>query len=264
MRHSLSPLLHNAAFGEMGLDWVSVAFEVEQGRLPEALAGMRSLGIAGLSVTHPHKDAAARAVDECSELAGRLGAVNCVTLRDGKLVGDSTDGDGFLLALRRGAEFDPDGRRCAVIGAGGAARAVVLSLAQAGASEIAVINRTRERATDAVRLAGEAGRYGSESDIASADLVVQATPLGMIGRSEELAVGPDVFRPGQLAVDLVYQPAATVFLKAASESGARTLGGLGMLVHQAALAIEKWTGTSAPVEKMWEVARAVTDGSTGE
>lgn len=259
VRHSLSPLIHNAAFDAMDLDWVSVAFEVPKGQLPEALEGMRALGIVGLSVTHPHKDAAARAVDERSELARRLAAVNCVTLRDGKLVGDSTDGDGFLLALRRGADFDPQGRRCVVIGAGGAARAVVLSLAQAGASEVVVVNRTPERAESAAQLAGAAGRPGSAREIEGAQLVVHATPLGMIGRVEELAVEPDVFRPGQLAVDLVYQPAVTPFLKAATDRGARTLGGLGMLVHQAALAIERWTGRPAPVEKMWDAALAAVD-----
>jgi len=251
--------LHNAAFGAMGLDWVSVAFEVPQGRLPEALSGTRALGIVGLSVTHPHKDSAARTVDEQSELARTLGAVNCVTLRDGKLMGDSTDGEGFLRALRRGAGFDPEGRCCVVVGAGGAARAVVLSLARAGASDVVVVNRTRERALGAARLAGDVGRVGSERDIEDADLVVQATPLGMVGSSAEPAVEPGVFRPGQLAVDLVYRPADTPFIHAAQERGARTLGGIGMLVHQAALAIEKWTGAEAPVETMWEAALAAGD-----
>ena len=117
--HSLSPLLHNAAFDALGLDWVSVAFPVRPGPAAAALAGMRALRIAGLSVTMPHKEGAFAAVDDTTDVARRLGAVNCVSRRDGALVGDSTDGAGFLAALRRGAGFDPGAKRCLVIGAGG-------------------------------------------------------------------------------------------------------------------------------------------------
>src|ERR1019366_3144543 len=154
--HSLSPLLHNAAFDALGLDWVSVAFPVGAGSTAAALEGMRAMKIAGLSVTMPHKEQAYEAMDETTEVARRLGAVNCVTWRDGALVGDSTDGEGFLAALRRAAGFDPEARRCLVIGAGGAARA--------GA---------------AAALAGKVGRVGSGVDVVDAELVVQATPLGM-------------------------------------------------------------------------------------
>src|SRR5579864_7589882 len=133
--HSLSPRLHNAAFDALGLDWVSVAFPVRAGMTAAALTGMRALEIVGLSVTMPHKEAAFDAVDEATDVARRLGAVNCVTRRDGALVGDSTDGAGFLAALRRAAGFDPRGRRCLVIGAGGAARAVIVALADSGAEE---------------------------------------------------------------------------------------------------------------------------------
>ena len=118
--HSLSPLLHNAAFAVLGLDWVSVGFTVRAGQAAVALAGIRALGIAGLSVTMPHKEAALAAVDEASTVARRLGALNCVTLRDGRLLGDSTDGQGFIDALRRGGGVDPAGRRCVVLGAGAA------------------------------------------------------------------------------------------------------------------------------------------------
>ncbi|MGD0320766.1 MAG: shikimate dehydrogenase [Acidimicrobiales bacterium] len=284
VEHSLSPLIHNAAFDAMGLDWVSVAFRVVAGGVPEAFSGMRALGIAGLSVTTPHKDAAAASVDELSELARRLGAVNCVTRRDGLLFGDSTDGEGFVQALRRGCGFDPSGARCVVVGAGGAARAVVVALAEAGATEVAVVNRTPTRALQAATLAGDAGRVGSPSDVPGADLVVQATSLGMAGlpsgqgSGEEsetsgavrrlrdapeggcvaMPVDPDLLRDGQLVAELVVNPLVTPFMEAAEAHGARTFGGLGMLVHQAALAIERWTGEPAPVEAMW---RAVTGRS---
>ncbi|MGO9341469.1 MAG: shikimate dehydrogenase [Acidimicrobiales bacterium] len=257
--HSLSPLLHQAAFDALGLDWVSVAFRVPQGKTADALSAMRALGIAGLSVTMPHKAEAALLVDELTPLAERLGAVNCVVNRDGRLLGESTDGAGLVRALRRGAGFDPSGRRCVVIGAGGAARAAVVALAEAGAAEVVVVNRTRAHADAAAALAGPLGGVGGPDAVGSADLVVQATPVGMVGAARDGSPGgpPDYarfFHPGQVVMDLVYVPALTPVLLAAAERGAGTLGGLGMLVHQAAIAIEHWTGRPGPVEQMWSVA----------
>lgn len=252
IRHSLSPRLHNAAFDALGLDWVSVAFEVASGQAAAALEGARALGLAGLSVTMPHKEPVAAAVDERTEVAERLGAVNCVTVVDGRLVGDSTDGEGFLLALRRATGFDPSGRRCLVIGAGGAARAVVLALAEAGAAEVSVLNRDGARAEVAATLAGARGRVAAPADLGEAELVVQATPVGMEGSA---ALHPLVdagrLHAGQVVYDIVYLPAVTELLQAAHAAGARAVGGLGMLVHQAALALERWTGADVPVEPMW-------------
>ena len=257
--HSLSPLLHNAAFDALGLDWVSVAFPVAAGALADALAGLRALGIVGLSVTMPHKGEAALLMDESTDVAARLGVVNCITHRGGRLVGDSTDGAGFLAALRRGVGFDPDGRRCVVVGAGGAARAVVLALAGAGAAQVVVVNRSAEHARTAAALAGPCGSVGTTDDIAGAELVVQATPVGMAGAGAAgLAFDPGLVHGGQVVADLVYHPLVTPLLAAAGERGATTVGGLGMLVHQAALAIERWTGCEAPVEQMWEAARSAT------
>lgn len=252
VRHSLSPLLHNAAFDALGIDWVSVAFEVRGEDAAAALAGVRALGLRGLSVTTPHKEEAARAVDECSALATRLGAVNCVSVEGGRLVGDSTDGAGFLAAVRRGLGFEPEGRRCAVVGAGGAARAVVVALAGAGASEVVVVNRHLGRAQQAAALAGPAGRAGRAEDLQRAELVVHATPVGLgDGRALHPLVEGARFRPGQSVVDLVYHPARTALLEQAGAQGAAVANGLGMLVHQAALAVERWTGRVAPVEAMW-------------
>jgi shikimate dehydrogenase len=255
--HSLSPQLHNAAFRAMGLDWVSVAFPVPAGAAAAALTGVRALGIAGLSVTMPHKQAAYAAVDELTDVARRLGAVNCVTRRGDALIGDSTDGEGFLIALRRATNVDPAGARCLVIGAGGAARGIVLALASAGAAEVVVINRTLANAQYAAALAGPAGRVGSPDDVAGADLVVQATPVGMAGHGgpDTLPVDPSSFRAGQVVADLVYHPLDTLFLEAAAARGAKTVSGLGMLVHQAALSLERWTGRPVPAEAMWEEAQ---------
>jgi shikimate dehydrogenase len=258
--HSLSPRLHQAAFESLGLDWVSVGFPVEPGGAGTALRGALALGIAGLSVTMPHKADAAGAVDELTPLASRLGAVNCVSFVEGRMIGDSTDGAGLIRALERDAQFDPVAKRCVVIGAGGAARAAVAALADAGAAEVVVVNRTEARAEEAARLAGPAGRTGTIEDIEAADLAVHATPYGMVGNREGLGIAPveviaEVFRSGQVVMDLVYVPRWTPILEAAAERGATTAGGLGMLVFQAAVALEHWTGIPAPVEAMFEAAQ---------
>jgi shikimate dehydrogenase len=262
--HSLSPLLHNTAFAVLGLDWVSVAFPVPSAGAVAAVEGLRALGVRGMSVTMPHKAAVAAAVDELTAIAERLGAVNCVLRRGDRLVGDNTDGAGFVESLRHGVGLDPSGRRCLVVGAGGAARAVVLALAGAGAAEVVVVNRTPERAAAAAALAGPRGRVGTAADASQADLVVEATPAGMDGvaRVEPLVDGASL-GPGQVAADLVYHPPVTPWLAAASASGATTLGGLGMLVHQAAAQISAWTGMASPVGAMWDAARRATGAAPG-
>jgi shikimate dehydrogenase len=281
IRQSLSPLLHNVAFAQLGLKWVSVPFEVAAGQAGAALEGMRALGIVGLSVTMPHKAAVAALVDVRSDTATRLGAVNCVINRDGKLRGANTDGAGFLASLERAAGFDPRGKRCLVIGAGGAARAVAVALADAGASDIAVVNRTLARGAEVAAMAGSVGRVAEpqgEEGVAQAELVVNATPIGMqgdgaapvgaggaggaagsAGAHEEGAwpVAPTLLHDGQVVVDLIYAPRPTPWLAAAAAKGATTVDGLGMLVHQAAAQIELWTGLPAPVDVMWKAAALV-------
>jgi shikimate dehydrogenase len=230
---------------------------------------MQRAGITGLSVTMPHKAEVAGLVDQRSEVARQLGAVNCVHRLDETLFGTNTDGEGFVSSLFRGAGFDPAGRRCLVAGAGGAARAVVLALARAGAAGVAVVNRTHDRAVEAAALAGDRGTVvPNESKavaeaVTSAALVVNATPLGMAGvdsrASEESPpwiVFPSLLGPGQIAADLVYVPRPTRWLREASVAGARVLDGLGMLVHQAAAQLIIWTGAEPPVEAMWHAAEA--------
>lgn len=262
VRHSLSPLIHNAAFAAAGLDWAYLAFEVADGDAVGALTGARSLGIDGLSVTMPHKTAVARAVDERSVDAEVLDAVNCVVRRGDRLRGENTDGGGFLDALRLDEGIDPSGRTCVVLGAGGAARAVVHALGGAGAASVVVVNRTADRAERAAALAGTVGSVGGADAIDGADLVVHATPLGMAHRpgasvdAVELPVDPARLGIGQIVVDLVYQPALTPLLIAARERGAVTVGGLGMLIHQAAHAFRLWTGEDPPLEAMSAAAVA--------
>ena len=251
VRHSLSPVIHNAAFAACGLDWVFLACEVPEGRVPEALAGAVALGVEGLSVTMPHKAAVAAVVDELSGTARLLGAVNCVARHGERLVGHSTDGDGFVDALAAEAGWSPAGARCVVLGAGGAAKAVVLALADAGAAEVAVVNRTPRNAVAAAALAGARGRLAEPGEVGDFDLVVNATPLGMTGRrGAPMPLDPQLLQPGRLLVDLVYEPAETALLAAARERGVRAFNGVRMLVHQAARAFELWTGRDAPTDAM--------------
>jgi shikimate dehydrogenase len=263
--HSLSPVIHNAAFRSAGLDWVCVALPVGAGDAVAAARAMRSLGIRGMSVTMPHKSDILVALDELSDVAARLGSVNCVTLRDGRLVGDNTDGDGFLGGLRDDFGLDPDGAHCVVLGAGGAARAVVLALARAGAASVRVVNRTAARAERAAALAGAVGSVGGAHDVASADLVVNATPVGMADTSSDgrAAVPVDVglLREGQIVAELVYHPAVTPLMRAADAVGARTANGVSMLVHQAGVAFTNWTGVAAPLDAMVVAARRALDPS---
>jgi shikimate dehydrogenase len=252
IRHSRSPEILNAAFAAVGLDWVYVAYEVADGHASEAIEAMRTIGLAGLSVTMPHKTAVAahlaegRHGDSLSATAARLQAVNCVAWDDGRLVGHNTDGEGFVASLRADAGFDPAGRRCVVVGAGGAARALVVALADAGASDVAVQNRTPERAAAAADLAGPVGRVATPHDVTEADLVVNATSVGMDGRSSPFDA--DQLHDGQLVADIIVEPVRTPLLAAAEARGVTTLGGLGMLARQAAVAFELWTGQDAPVE----------------
>jgi shikimate dehydrogenase len=254
VRHSLSPVVHNAAFRSLDLDWAYLAFEVPAGAVPEAVAGVRALRLEGLSVTMPHKADTARAVDRLSPAAAALEAVNTVVRQGDVLLGDNTDGAGFLDAVRLDEGFDPAGRRCVVVGAGGAARAVLRALAGVGAAEVVVVNRSVATAEAAVALAPGVARVGPPEAVAEAELVVNATPVGMW--EGELPVDPALLGPGQVVVDLVYDPPVTALLDAARRAGAVAVGGVGMLVHQAAHQFRLWTGAEPPLEVMSAAALA--------
>jgi shikimate dehydrogenase len=261
--HSLSPTLHNAAFDAVGLDWVYVAFPVPRGRAAEAVAAVPALGLAGFNVTMPHKEDVAAACDELTPDAAALRSVNTVVARPGgRTLGDSTDGPGFLDALADEG-IAVAGRPVLVVGAGGAARAVVLALGRAGAS-VTVAARRPEAAESAAGLApgaravplgalapagpSSAARSGAVDPAAFA-LVVNATPLGMSG-GDPLPVDPESLHSGQAVVDLVYHPADTPLLTAGRARGAHAVNGLGMLLHQAARSFTLWTGRPAPLDAM--------------
>ena len=259
VRHSLSPLLHNTAFESLGLDWVYVALDVAPGAAPDALAAMRTLGIAGFSVTMPHKEAVAEGCDDITADAAALRAVNCVVNDGGRLVGHNTDGDGFVAALAAELDLRPTGLRCVVLGAGGAARSIGLALARHGAAQVAIVNRTIERAEDAAALFPEVALVVRPDAVAGVisdcDLIVNATSVGMgaqIGAEGLDAVPFDtsLIAPHHTVVDIVYRPLLTPLLVQAQERGARTANGVSMLIHQAAIAFTLWTGHEAPVATM--------------
>lgn len=253
--HSLSPALHNAAYEAAGLNWSYVAFQVQRGRAAEAVDAMRNLGIRGLSVTMPHKEAVVEAADAVSPAVRALGAANCLELDDeGQVTAHNTDGDGFVNSFERAGESIAR-KSVAVIGAGGAARSVIEACGRAGAASVMVINRSPERAEVAAALAGDAGSVVGPEAVAEADVVVNATPLGM-AESPGMPIDPNLLSSSQTAIDLVYHPLETPWLHACRLRDLRTESGLMMLLHQAAIQFTLWTGVEAPIEAM---ARAYTE-----
>jgi shikimate dehydrogenase len=253
IRHSRSPAIHNAAFAAAGLDWAFVAFEVPVGLGRDAVKAVHTLGLGGLSVTMPHKQDAAWACDELTPEATALGVVNTVVPTDrGRLLGASTDGEGFLRAVRDEG-LDPAGCSALVLGAGGVARAITLALGSAGAQVTVAARRVDSAESAAGLVAGAKIVLLSACDPSTFDLVVNATPLGMQG--EDAPIDANRLNPAQFVVDTVYHPMETPFLAAARARGVRCTNGLGMLVHQAALAFELWTGVDAPLDAMRTAAR---------
>ena len=255
--HSLSPAIHNAAFAALGMGWIYVPLPVAPDAIGQALDGLRALGFAGANVTMPHKTEVARRCSSLSEDADRLQAVNTIVVEGEFLHGHNTDAPGFDRFLRRDAGFDPAGRSALLFGAGGAARAAALALARSGLGELTVAARDPGRAgdlTDALKGLATSVRVVAFDEGAgtTADLVVNATPIGSAGESLPLpALGP-----GQIVVDLLYQPSQTPMQTLARAAGATAFGGLGLLLEQAALSFELWTGMPAPLEVMSAAALA--------
>jgi shikimate dehydrogenase len=259
VRESLSPAIHNAAFEALDLDWVYVPFPVESGRLEDAVKGLVASGVAGFNVTMPHKLGVAQMATRLEGPASRIGAVNTVMVLDGALVGYNTDAEGLRRFLQRDVGFEVVGRSVVVIGAGGAARSSVAALSDDGAARITVLARNPTAAAELAPVAGDIpfdalSFSDGEGSVASAALIVNATPVGQ--QQEELPVVPGAISSGSLVVDLVYHPAVTPLMKTARERGAAAFGGLGMLVHQAALGFQIWTGRKPPMAVMSAAAMA--------
>lgn len=260
--HSLSPVMHNAAFASTGQDWVYVALAVAPDDTRAAIDAIGTLGLGGVSVTMPHKTAMADLLPVVSDEAAALRSVNTIVRRDdGTLEGHSTDGAGFMASLAESAGVDASDARVVVLGAGGAARAVIHALARGGAADVAVANRTHGSAVDAARSAGVRGRAVRSDDLrqalVAADIVVNATSVGM--GTDETPCDLSALHSGQIVVDLVYHPLETALLAGARRMGCTVVDGLGMLVHQAARQQQLWTGARPDTGLMRAAAVAELD-----
>lgn len=256
--HSKSPEMINRAFRACGLPFVYLAFDVPPSELGTAVSGMRALGFRGWNVTIPHKVAVLEYLDEVEETAREIGAVNTVVSRDGRLIGYNTDSEGYLRSLVDETGLELAGQKVLILGAGGAARAVAHALAVAGVESITIANRTREKAE---RLAESLSRKVDaravslselERVVGETTLLLQTTSVGMYPETEAIPIDPSLLHDRMTVSDLIYRPRKTLLLREAEARGARIHGGLGMLLHQAALAFEKWMGKPAPVDVMRE------------
>lgn len=248
--HTLSPTIHNAAFRRLDLDWIYLPFPVPPESLGDALKGMRALGLRGANVTMPHKESVVAHLDALSGDAEELGAVNTIQEVGGRLIGHNTDVDGFTAFLASDAGLSMEGKSALVMGAGGAARAIVRSLDHTGATEIVVACRDVAKAAWVDELSGKARAVGwadAEEAAGVKDLVVNATPLGLGG---EDALPGARFHRGQAVVDLIYSAGNTPLVTRARAAGADGWGGLGMLVHQAIASFRIWTGQDPPAQVM--------------
>jgi shikimate dehydrogenase len=264
--HSISPIFQQAALDHYGLDARYEVWETEPSKLPALIRRLRSPDVLGANVTVPHKEEVLKLLDEVSRWGREVGAVNTIVNRERRLIGHNTDSYGFLRALREDASFDPRGKDVLILGAGGAAKAVALGLAREGVARIAIANRTPKRAEE---LAAALRRYKVGVEVLPLDgpdlaraagrshLIVHCTTLGMRHSPTEgqTPLKADAIPRGALVYDLVYNPLETPLLLEARKAGARTVGGLPMLVYQGVASFELWTGRKAPVEVMFRAAR---------
>jgi shikimate dehydrogenase len=264
VKHSLSPVIHNVGFQSLGIDWIYVACEVKEGDAQSALDAMKLLDLRGLSVTMPHKTVIASLVDSVSAAAQALNSVNTIEVTsDGSLVGHSTDGDGLIASLKQQG-VSVSGASVLILGAGGAARSVIDALQRHECRQIFIANRSLDRAQSAVALAPGIAKVVSISNLsdladaaAKSDIIINATSVGMAKSPDSVSVSPlapEVIDPHHIVVDLVYHPIETELLRLTRQRGAQAIDGLGMLVHQAALQQQIWTGLTPNVSDMYQAA----------
>ncbi len=270
IEHTLSPLIHNAAFKHLKLDFVYVAFRVRREELENAVKGMRSLGVNGFNVTMPHKNAIIKYLDEVDSAAKFIGSVNTVLNDDGKFVGFNTDGVGALKALKENQVY-PYGKKLLLLGAGGAARAIAFQLASE-AGKLTILNRDGEKAKQLAKILRE--RFGKKivgntlsasllkEELKDADILVNATSVGMHPNPEQTLINREWLKPDMTVTDIVYNPIETKLIKDAKAVGAKVVYGTEMLVFQGAASFEIWCKRPAPVEVMRQVILKSVHGGT--
>ena len=262
--HTLSPAMHNAVIKALGLDMVYLPFEVKPPNLKEAINGIKSLGIIGVNITIPHKESVIRFLDDISEEARLVGAVNTIVYKDRKLVGYNTDGSGYMASLKEELGFNPKSKRIIIIGAGGAARGILAALATQKPKSITVANRTLSRAVSLIKAfkgkfrdtrfeAIDLDNNMLKMSFNSVDLLINTTSVGM-KQSKALKIPLETLPKIAIVSDIIYNPLETLLLKKAKKLGLTTHGGLGMLVHQGARSFKLWTGMDAPMNVMRKAA----------
>lgn len=264
--HSVSPAMHNRVFAELGMDYHYLPVEVDGQDLATVFAGLTRMNVAGFNVTIPHKLAIRTLVDELDPLAEAIGAVNTICVSGGRTRGFNTDGEGFLRSLETEAQIEVAGKTTFILGCGGAARAIAMTLAHRGATRILLSNRTVAKAE---HLAAEINHRitpcaevveQSQAEISNAlghsHILVNTTSLGMHPHTEASPIDTQLLRPKLVVADIVYNPRETLLLKAARQIGCRVVPGLGMLVYQGAAAFRLWTGRDPLVAEMFAAAEA--------
>ena len=254
--HTLSPHLHNAAYEACGIadKFVYVACRVAAAALPDALAGIRALGVRGVSVTIPHKSAVIPLLDEVDALARKIGAVNTIVNQNGRLFGSNTDLAGIAAPLEK--RISLSGKRVALIGAGGSARAAAFAVTSRGAA-LKIFNRTLAHARNLAQETGaEAADLSALGELSAYDVILHSTSVGMAPHAGQSLIAAQYLRPGQLVFDFVYTPPETKLLALARERGATVIQGAEMFIAQAAAQFELYTGHKAPIEVMREALRA--------
>ena len=259
VEHSKSPLMHNAAFQSLGLDFVYVLLSVKAPDLKEAVTGLRASNVAGANVTIPYKEEVIKYLDEITPEAMFIGAVNTIHNREGKLIGYNTDGQGFITSLLTDGKIKLEGQRVFLIGAGGAGKAVAVKLAERGVERLVITDKIGERTESLVSRLQEnipdcpvyavamASKEFAEA-ISESTLLINATPVGM-NEGDPCVIDPDYLHKDLLIYDVVYNR-ETPLVGEAKKRGIKALGGIGMLIHQGAASFEIWTGQKAPVEVM--------------
>lgn len=254
--HSKSPLMLNRAFRESGINGIYTAFHVTPDHLKEAIAGIRALGFRGVNVTIPHKQHVMQYLDEIDDEARAIGAVNTVVNDDGRLIGFNTDGIGYVRSLKEETGMELAHKRILFLGAGGASRGLVYTLAKERPAEIWIANRTKERAVDLAKEMSHLceirgiGMDELPATLTSFDLVINNTSVGMYPHVDESPLPPEKVMPHMTVSDIIYTPMVTRLLQDAESRGAKIHSGLGMFIYQGAYAFEYWTGQPAPVAAM--------------
>ncbi len=270
--HSLSPVIHNAAFSAVSMPWVYVPIEIEESQVVPLVKAFRESNVRGMNVTMPFKSVVIDALDEVDKLAALCGAVNTIEFRDGKAIGHNTDCTGFLRSVREESELETEGAKAVLLGAGGVARAVAAALATHGASEITVIGRSPEKtekfvaglqgALPSVKWRSATTGDPSVQNIAgNADTIINCTPVGMFPNQGESPLPAEYILPEHVVIDLIYRPAETKLIIEAQKAGASVVTGVGTFLHQATEAFELWTAQDAPVSVMREVLDAKLRGA---